>query len=135
MLCVLYDRRRLIEHSDCQRAAIELVAKAESRGTSDNTSVVICCLNQVNHDTSLSFYYLSLVFLEQVDRVNEKVKRRNPPRSVIQLSELPKGTDTSSPTKDVIKNHNCFEENSDQSSVMSNFNMSFCDGENDWGDL
>jgi serine/threonine protein phosphatase PrpC len=40
-------RLRLAEHGDCQRAAIETVSKAEGRGTSDNTSVIICCLNQI----------------------------------------------------------------------------------------
>eukprot|EP01042_Synura_sphagnicola_P004875 gene4875-6207_t len=45
--CVNFVRRRLNEHKDCQRAAIELVAKAEGRGTADNTSVVVCGLNQV----------------------------------------------------------------------------------------
>ena len=36
----------MYEHGDIQRASIELIAKAESRGAVDNTSVVIVCLNQ-----------------------------------------------------------------------------------------
>lgn len=37
------------------RAAKEMVAKVESQGGSDNTSIIIICLNQVN----IIYYYLN----------------------------------------------------------------------------
>jgi hypothetical protein len=49
---VNFTRQRLYEHGDIQRVSIELIAKAESRGACDNTSVVIVCFNQ--QDRSLA---------------------------------------------------------------------------------
>lgn len=51
---VNFIRRRLFEHGDVMRAAKEMVAKVESQGGSDNTSIIIICLNQVNPSLSLS---------------------------------------------------------------------------------
>lgn len=51
---VNFTRQRLYEHGDIQRASIELIAKAESRGACDNTSVVIACLNQQDRSAVLS---------------------------------------------------------------------------------
>ena len=39
-------RRQLFEHRSVDRAAQELIAKALERNTTDNISVLICCLNQ-----------------------------------------------------------------------------------------
>ncbi len=41
-------RQRLYEHGDIQRASLELVSKAETRGACDNTSVLIIGLNQMD---------------------------------------------------------------------------------------
>jgi serine/threonine protein phosphatase PrpC len=51
---VNFIRRRLFEHGDVMRAAKEMVAKVESQGGSDNTSIIIICLNQVNPSLSPS---------------------------------------------------------------------------------
>mmetsp|Transcript_24677 Transcript_24677/g.36360 ORF Transcript_24677/g.36360 Transcript_24677/m.36360 type:complete len:1256 (+) Transcript_24677:1756-5523(+) len=49
---VNFVRRRLFEHGDAQRAAKEMVAKVESQGGSDNTSVLVICLNQLSRNSS-----------------------------------------------------------------------------------
>mmetsp|Transcript_1333 Transcript_1333/g.1401 ORF Transcript_1333/g.1401 Transcript_1333/m.1401 type:complete len:570 (-) Transcript_1333:130-1839(-) len=56
---VNFVRRRLGDHGDCQRAAIETVSKAEARGTSDNTSVVVCALNQIERELIKRLSYVS----------------------------------------------------------------------------
>jgi serine/threonine protein phosphatase PrpC len=43
---VNFVRRQLFEHSTIERAAQELLAKAIEKGSSDNISVQIVCLNQ-----------------------------------------------------------------------------------------
>lgn len=48
---VNFVRRQLYEHSTIARAAQELLAKAIERGSSDNISVQIVCLNQIGFST------------------------------------------------------------------------------------
>ena len=43
---VNFVRRQLFVHGTIERAAQELLAKAIERGSSDNISVVVVCLNQ-----------------------------------------------------------------------------------------
>lgn len=42
----------MFEHGDAQRAAQEMVGKVESQGGSDNTSVLVICLNQLSRNLS-----------------------------------------------------------------------------------
>jgi serine/threonine protein phosphatase PrpC len=48
--CVNYVRRKLFKHGNIMKIAEGLIARAMERGSSDNISVVICCLNQVSSE-------------------------------------------------------------------------------------